>query len=79
MYKYCTGCIFRHREDSDSLCDMVENRNYNADEEKCPYHFTKQEAIQVAMYKVNEEKKKICTRTGEEEKRNRRRNIKEKI
>lgn len=57
MYKYCTGCIFRHREDSDSLCDMVENRNYNADEENCPYHFTKQEAIQVAMYKVNEKKK----------------------
>ena len=57
MCKYCTGCIFRHREDSDSLCDMVENRNYNADEENCPYHFTKQEAIQVAMYKVNEEKK----------------------
>lgn len=57
MYKYCTGCIFRHREDSDSLCDLVENRNYNADEENCPYHFTKQEAIQVAMYKVNEEKR----------------------
>ena len=57
MDKYCTGCIFRHREDSDSLCDMVENRNYNADEENCPYHLTKQEEIQVAMYKVNEEKK----------------------
>lgn len=57
MYKYCTGCIFRHKEDSDSLCDMVENKNYNADEENCPYHFTKQEAIQVAMYKVNEKKK----------------------
>lgn len=57
MYKYCTGCIFRHREDSDSLCDVVENRSYNADEENCPYHFTKQEAIQVAMYKVNEEKR----------------------
>lgn len=56
MYKYCTGCIFRHREDSDSLCDIVENKNYNADEENCPYHFTKQEAIQVAMYKANEEK-----------------------
>ena len=34
MYKYCAGCIFRHGEDSGSLCDMVENRNYNADEEK---------------------------------------------
>ena len=75
MDKYCTGCIFRHREDSDSLCDMVENRNYNADEENCPYHLTKQEEIQVAMYKVNEEKK-ICTRTGDEEKRSRRGNIK---
>ena len=57
MYKYCTGCIFSHRENSDSLCDMAENRNYNSDEENCPYHFTKQEAIQIAMYKVNEEKR----------------------
>lgn len=57
MYKYCTGCIFRHREDSDSLCDMIKDKNYNADKEKCPYHFTKQEAIQVALYKVSEKEK----------------------
>lgn len=57
MYKYCIGCIFRHKEDSDSLCDVIKDKSYNVDEEKCPYRFTKQEAIQVALYKVSEKEK----------------------
>lgn len=57
MYNYCIGCIFRHEEDSDSLCDMIKDKSYNVDEEKCPYYFTKQEAIQVALYKVSEKEK----------------------
>lgn len=57
MYKICEDCLFRHKTDSDSLCDMIEDKIYNADKEKCPYHFTKQEAIQVALYKVSEKEK----------------------
>lgn len=57
MYKICEDCLFRHKIDSDSLCDMIKDKNYNADKEKCPYHFTKQEAIQVALYKVSEKEK----------------------
>lgn len=57
MYKYCIGCVFRRKEDSNSFCDVIKDKNYNADKEKCPYHFTKQEAIQIALYKVNEKEK----------------------
>lgn len=57
MYTNCIGCIFRHKEDSDSLCDVIKDKSYNVDEQKCPYYFTKQEAIQAAMYKVSEKEK----------------------
>lgn len=49
MYNICTDCIFRHPVESETLCDIFEDKNYNADEEHCGFHTTRQQMIQAKL------------------------------
>lgn len=49
MHNICTDCIFRHSVESETLCDIFEDKNYNADDEHCGFHTTRQQMIQAKL------------------------------
>lgn len=49
MHNICTDCIFRHPVESETLCDIFEDKNYNADDEHCGFHTTRQQLIQAKL------------------------------
>lgn len=49
MHNICTDCIFRHPVESETLCDIFEDKNYNADDEPCGFHTTRQQMIQAKL------------------------------
>ena len=66
MYNICADCIFRHPAESETLCDIFEDKNYNADDEHCGFHTTRQQIIQAKLnYKRIQEYNR---KKGEEDK-----------
>ena len=64
MHSICTDCIFRHLAESETLCDIFEDKNYNADDEHCGFHTTRQQMIQA---KLDEKRIQEYNRKKEEE------------
>ena len=49
MHNICTDCIFRHPVEYETLCDIFEDKNYDADHEHCGFHTTRQQMIQAKL------------------------------
>lgn len=64
MYNICTDCIFRHPDESETLCDIFEDKNYTADDGHCGFHTTRQQIIQA---KLNDKRIQEYNRKKEEE------------